>query len=226
MKVNALKDDLSEADLAVFGAEDREEMAMLAGVDTGTNALASLPDRQTFLAEAARHVAHARRSKHPLCLALIAFVHGTTAQGAEGHAAEEKFLREATARWRDVLRTEDLLGRWGEDEFAIVLVNCQTASASQLCWRLRESTPGGAFVFGRPRVLSGDGNHRRSRRARRRLPRAGDCQGPRPDGRRGLGRPRLRGAGACVGVIGREALAVLKPLKVMPSSMWTASLDS
>lgn len=143
MKVNALKDDLSEADLAVFGAEDREEMAMLAGVDTGTNALASLPDRQTFLAEAARHVAHARRSKHPLCLALIAFVHGTTSQGAEGHAAEEKFLREATARWRDVLRTEDLLGRWGEDEFAIVLVNCQTASASQLCWRLREATPEG-----------------------------------------------------------------------------------
>ena len=32
--VNALKDDLSEADLAVFGVEDREEMAMLAGVES------------------------------------------------------------------------------------------------------------------------------------------------------------------------------------------------
>jgi diguanylate cyclase (GGDEF)-like protein len=141
--VNALKDDLSEADLAVFGVEDREEMAMLAGVESSEGSLAALPDRQAFLAEATRHVAHARRSKHPLCFALVAFEHGTTGEGAEGQAAEEKFLRAATARWRDVLRTEDLMGRWGEDEFAIILVNCSTVSAVQLCWRLRESTPEG-----------------------------------------------------------------------------------
>jgi diguanylate cyclase len=141
--VNALKDDLSEADLAVFGVEDREEMAMLAGVESSDAGLASLPDRQAFLAEATRHVAHARRSKHPLCFAHIAFDHGTKGNGADAHAAEEKFLREATARWRDVLRTEDLMGRWGEDEFVIILVNCTTVSAVQLCWRLRESTPKG-----------------------------------------------------------------------------------
>lgn len=141
--VNALKDDLSEADLAVFGVEDREEMAMLAGVESSDSSLAALPDREGFLAEATRHVAHARRSKHPLCLALVAFDHGTNGDGPEGHAAEEKFLREATARWRDVLRTEDLMGRWGEDAFAIILLNCTTVSAVQLCWRLRESTPEG-----------------------------------------------------------------------------------
>jgi PleD family two-component response regulator len=35
------------------------------------------------------------------------------------------------------------MGRWSEDEFAIVLVNCTTVSAVQLCWRLREETPAG-----------------------------------------------------------------------------------
>jgi diguanylate cyclase (GGDEF)-like protein len=143
MKVNALKDDLSEADLAVFGVEDREEMAMLAGSESSESSLAALPDRHAFLAEATRHVAHSRRSKHPLCLALVAFDHGTSGEGVDAHAAEEKFLREATARWRDVLRTEDLMGRWGEDEFAILLVNCTTVSAVHLCWRLREATPEG-----------------------------------------------------------------------------------
>ena len=141
--VNALKDELSEADLAVFGVEDRADMAVLSGVDSTDAGLAALPDRPTFLAEAARHVGHARRSKHPLCLALVAFDHGPHIDGADGHAAEEAFLRDATERWRDVLRTEDLMGRWGEDEFAIILVNCTTVSAVQLCWRLREETPEG-----------------------------------------------------------------------------------
>ena len=140
--VKALADELSEADLAVFGIEDHEDMASTAVTSIGYS-LAALPDRRSFLAEAARHVSHARRSKHPLCFALVAFDHGTDGDGAEGHIAEEAFLTEATARWRDVLRVEDLMGRWGEDEFAIVLVNCTTVSAVQLCWRLREATPEG-----------------------------------------------------------------------------------
>ena len=140
--VNDLADELSEADLAVFGVEDREEMASLSIGSIGYG-LDSLPDRSSFLGEAARHLAHARRSKHPLCFALIAFDHGTDRHGADGYFAEEVFLRDATARWREVLRAEDLMGRWGEDEFAIVLVNCSTVSAVQLCWRLREETPEG-----------------------------------------------------------------------------------
>jgi diguanylate cyclase (GGDEF)-like protein len=139
--LNDLADELSEADLAVFGVEDREDIALQTGVAPLT--LEALPGRHAFLNEAARHVAHARRSQHPLCFALVAFDHGTEGSGAEGHMAEEEFLRDATARWRDVLRAADLVGRWGEDEFAIVLVNCTTVSAVQLCWRLREATPDG-----------------------------------------------------------------------------------
>jgi diguanylate cyclase (GGDEF)-like protein len=140
--LNDLADELSEAELAVFGVEDREDMAT-SSVSTIGYSLDSLPDRPAFLTEAARHVAHARRSKHPLCFALVAFDHGTDGDGADAHIAEEAFLTEATARWRDVLRAEDLMGRWGEDEFGIVLVNCTTVSAVQLCWRLREATPDG-----------------------------------------------------------------------------------
>jgi diguanylate cyclase (GGDEF)-like protein len=141
--VNDLADELSEADLAVFGVEDREDMAPQSVVGSIGSNLDALPDREAFLTEAARHIAHSRRSQHPLCFAIVAFDHGTHGVGAEGHTAEEAFLREATASWRDVLRAEDLVGRWGEDEFAIVLVNCTTVSAVQLCWRLREETPEG-----------------------------------------------------------------------------------
>ena len=140
--VNNLADELAEADLAVLGVEDPEELSSLSVGEIGPS-LDNLPHRSAFLDEAARHLAHARRSKHPLCFALIAFDHGTDRHGADGYFAEEAFLRDATARWRDVLRAEDLMGRWGDDEFAIVLVNCSTVSAVQLCWRLREETPEG-----------------------------------------------------------------------------------
>jgi diguanylate cyclase (GGDEF)-like protein len=147
--VNDLADELSEVDLAVFGVEDREDIALQSGVESIGYNLEALPDRQAFLTEAGRHLAHARRSEHPLCFAIVAFDHGTDGLGAVGHRAEEAFLGEATARWRDVLRAEDLMGRWDEDEFAIVLVNCTTVSAVQLCWRLREATPEGhAFSAG------------------------------------------------------------------------------
>jgi len=111
--------------------------------------LDTLPDRHAFECEAKRHVAFARRNGHPLCVALIAF-------DVDVEEDSDQWLRRATAAWRDVLRAEDMVGRWSDDEFALVLPNCTPASAVQLCWRLREKTPEG-FPFSAGLVsLSGD----------------------------------------------------------------------
>jgi diguanylate cyclase (GGDEF)-like protein len=128
-------DPLSDADLAFFETEDGG-----APIRHPEYSLAVLPDRPAFEEDAIRHVAFARRHGHPLCFALIAFDEpaDSTAQ-PDG----EQALTDATLRWRDVLRTEDLVGRWGANDFAILLPNCDTASAVQLCWRLREQTPDG-----------------------------------------------------------------------------------
>jgi diguanylate cyclase (GGDEF)-like protein len=131
---------LTDEDLAIFENEDADTLAPSIPGNDAPYALESLPGRRTFEEEAARHVAFARRNGHPLCFALVAF--DELADG-DGAAAHDDALREATARWREVLRAEDLLGRWGHDEFAILLPNCQTVSAVQLCWRLREETPKG-----------------------------------------------------------------------------------
>ena len=134
---------LSDADLAVFESEEGDTLA-LPGVDgTGGYNLDSLPDRRAFEEEASRHVAFARRNGHPLCFALIAFDGLTKPKKGAARAAEAALLRAATVRWREVLRAEDLIGRWAFGEFGIVLPNCNTDSAVQLCWRLREETPAG-----------------------------------------------------------------------------------
>jgi diguanylate cyclase (GGDEF)-like protein len=133
-------DALSDEDLAIFENEGARILTAAAAGNAEPYTLEALPDRRSFEEQAARHVAFARRNGHPLCFALVAF---DDMDGGNGAAAHDEMLREATARWREVLRTEDLLGRWGRDEFAIVLPNCQTVSAVQLCWRLREETPKG-----------------------------------------------------------------------------------
>jgi diguanylate cyclase (GGDEF)-like protein len=144
MRSTAQQDEpLSEADLAVFESEEGDALALPGAEGTGGYDLDSLPDRRAFEEEANRHVAFARRNGHPLCFALIAFDGLTKPKKGAGRSAEAAVLRAATARWREVLRAEDLLGRWGFGEFGIVLPNCNTDSAVQLCWRLREETPAG-----------------------------------------------------------------------------------
>ena len=144
MRSAAQRDDhLSDADLAVFESEDRAALELPAANGAGEYRIDALPDRRAFEDEAIRHVAFARRNGHPLCFALIAFQGLTEPKAGAGHTAEDASLQTATARWREVLRAEDLLGRWGFGEFAILLPNCNTDSAVQLCWRLREETPAG-----------------------------------------------------------------------------------
>ncbi|MGA7987973.1 MAG: GGDEF domain-containing protein [Candidatus Dormiibacterota bacterium] len=134
---------LSDEDLAVFESEDAAALTLPGAAGAGEYSLDALPDRRAFEEEAARHVAFARRNGHPLCFALIAFEGFVEPKAGAGHSQENSVLQAATARWRDVLRAEDLLGRWGFGEFGIVLPNCNTDSAVQLCWRLREETPSG-----------------------------------------------------------------------------------
>ena len=148
-------DALSDEDLAIFENEDAETRIPSIAGNAEPYTLEALPDRRSFEEQAARHVAFARRNGHPLCFALIAFDELADGTNAVTH---DEVLREATARWREVLRTEDVLGRWGRDEFAIVLPNCQTVSAVQLCWRLREETPKGrSFSAGLVSYRASDG---------------------------------------------------------------------
>ncbi len=144
MRSAAQRDEpLSDADPAVFNSEEAPAITLPGANGTGEYSLDALPDRRAFEEEATRHVAFARRNGHPLCFALIAFDGLSEPETGAAHSREDSLLQTATARWREVLRAEDLLGRWGFGEFGIVLPNCNTDSAVQLCWRLREETPPG-----------------------------------------------------------------------------------
>jgi diguanylate cyclase (GGDEF)-like protein len=58
-----------------------------------------------------------------------------------GHQAGDELLRETARAWSEVLRATDLLGRYGGDEFLLLLPDCPVDEAMVVIARLREATP-------------------------------------------------------------------------------------
>jgi diguanylate cyclase (GGDEF)-like protein len=56
-----------------------------------------------------------------------------------GHLAGDAVLRETARRMRDVLRPYDSIGRYGGEEFLLVLSNCDTVGAAALAERLLQA---------------------------------------------------------------------------------------
>ncbi len=54
-----------------------------------------------------------------------------------GHRAGDAILREVASRLRSVLRLEDFVGRYGGEEFAIILIETEISQAMQIAERLR-----------------------------------------------------------------------------------------
>jgi diguanylate cyclase (GGDEF)-like protein len=60
-----------------------------------------------------------------------------------GRQAGDRLLKEAAAAWRDELRPADMLGRYGGEEFVVLLHGCDEQTAQVVVERLRAATPGG-----------------------------------------------------------------------------------
>lgn len=65
-----------------------------------------------------------------------------------GYSTGDKILRELAARFRRFLRSYDLIGRYGEDEFLIALPGCTIEQALFMAQRLRKSVLGRPFSAG------------------------------------------------------------------------------
>ena len=81
------------------------------------DALTGLPNRPAFELALVREVARADRNKHALALGLLDIDDFKQVNTDLGYTQANHLLREFGRRLRDVLRTEDLLARWGGEEF-------------------------------------------------------------------------------------------------------------
>jgi two-component system cell cycle response regulator len=90
-------------------------------------------------------VSSARRHSNELSLAMADIDHFKAVNDTYGHAAGDAVLREVADRLQDVLRTEDLLGRYGGEEFIVLMDQTASPGAQQVAERLRLAVEGRPF---------------------------------------------------------------------------------
>jgi diguanylate cyclase (GGDEF)-like protein len=104
-----------------------------------TDSLTGLHNRQQILDLAEREFQRARRFRHPLALLMVDIDNFKQVNDTFGHAAGDQVLLAVATRGRDNLRDIDLLGRYGGDEFVILLVESELDAARRVAERIRQS---------------------------------------------------------------------------------------
>jgi diguanylate cyclase (GGDEF)-like protein len=101
--------------------------------------LTDLPNRRRVLEVAREAFATARREGKPLTIGLVDIDHFKTINDGFGHAVGDFVLREFAAIGRNAIRESDVLGRWGGEEFLVVLQGTTLDVALGVVERVRQA---------------------------------------------------------------------------------------
>lgn len=117
---------------------DRRRLLEQLELQAHTDPLTGLLNRRQLDAEAQRLILLARRSATPLSLAVLDLDNFKTINDTQGHHAGDNALRQIAKLLINRLRTSDIVGRIGGDEFVVLLPGTATLDAAALMNELRE----------------------------------------------------------------------------------------
>jgi GGDEF domain-containing protein len=103
-------------------------------VQASTDPLTGLPNRRSL----EDNVRHLSATDTPYALAFWDLDHFKMINDLHGHSAGDQALRVFAGVLRDGLRPGDLLGRYGGEEFVVVLPDCDETEAVKVLERIRE----------------------------------------------------------------------------------------
>jgi diguanylate cyclase (GGDEF)-like protein len=137
--------DATEAQLlallanTIGAALTRTELVAQLTTQAVTDELTGLASRRAFYAHLDLALARAGRSGQPLSVLVLDLDGFKQVNDTQGHAVGDRLLKLAGSCWSSELRSTDLLGRVGGDEFAIVLENTDMVGARDVIPRLERS---------------------------------------------------------------------------------------
>ncbi|MDB5714473.1 MAG: Diguanylate cyclase with sensor [Sphingomonadales bacterium] len=131
-----------------FGAlvVDELELRQIAQCDQLTGALT----RRGFLAAAEREIARRDRYGRPSALVMFDIDHFKSVNDRFGHPVGDEVLKNVAQRCRDAMRPNDVLGRIGGEEFALLLPEVDATDAMRAAERFRRRIENPAMDVGQP----------------------------------------------------------------------------
>ncbi|MFZ1040719.1 MAG: diguanylate cyclase [Anaerolineales bacterium] len=109
-----------------------------------TDFLTFLSNRKQIIADLQRQVTSSERYQEPLSISMLDLDHFKRINDTYGHSVGDDVLRTTALQLRDHIRSPDMIGRYGGEEFLLLLPNSTVKAASEqaerLCQRVR-STP-------------------------------------------------------------------------------------
>jgi two-component system, cell cycle response regulator len=95
-----------------------------------------------------REIARAARGESSIAVIMADLDHFKQVNDTHGHLAGDAMLREAARRMSSTLREYDSIGRYGGEEFLIVVPGCHFSDSLTVAERLREAVSGQPFLVG------------------------------------------------------------------------------
>lgn len=121
-------------DLQLKLMQAREELRERANKDL----LTMLPNRPAIAAALEREVSRCHRDNRTCGIILLDIDHFKKINDTYGHFAGDAVLRETATRLRSNMREYDQVGRYGGEEFLVVLPNCDLDQAASHAERMRQ----------------------------------------------------------------------------------------
>jgi diguanylate cyclase (GGDEF)-like protein len=103
-------------------------------------------NRKTIFELLSKEMSRSRRTGAPLCVLLADIDLFKRVNDEHGHQAGDEVLRATAERMSSAVRHSDQVGRYGGEEFLVVLPDCSILRAREVAERIRERVSGDAMA--------------------------------------------------------------------------------
>jgi diguanylate cyclase (GGDEF)-like protein len=133
---------LALAALPVVGLLQRSHSHVKLVSDARNDSKTGLLNAATWERESSAEVARAVRTQSPLAIAMLDIDHFKAINDTYGHLVGDQVLKEIASTLNTLLRDYDLAGRFGGEEFALLLPQTRAVDAFRIAERVRAKIAG------------------------------------------------------------------------------------